>query len=250
MTTVKNIFDYINSLAPFDTQEEWDNSGFLLGDFRKEVKTVVLSLDATKKAAEFAESVNADLLLTHHPVIFKGLRNIKRGSAVYSLINNDIAVISAHTSFDKAVDGINFNLCEILGLKNAAPVDGTFIVKGELESEMSIDDFAQYVGETLESKGLRYTDTEKMIKTVAVGGGACSEYIDAAMKVSDCFLTGDLKYHEMLDASEQGFAVISAGHFETENKPFLMLKDKLEKLFTDVNFIVAPIENPVLEILD
>lgn len=248
MTTVKNIYDYINSFAPFDLQEDWDNSGFLIGDFRKEVKTVVLSLDATKEAARFAQSVNADLLLTHHPVIFKGIHTVKKDSAVYTLVNHDIAVISAHTSFDRANDGINDNLCKILGLKNVRHIEDTFIVTADLENEMSIDDFAEFVGETLSTSGIRYTDTEKTIKTVAVGGGACSEYIDTAMQISDCFLTGDLKYHEMLDAAEQGYAVISAGHFETENLPFLMIKEKLETLFTDVNFITAPVQNPVLTV--
>ncbi len=248
MTTVKNIYDYIDRLAPFDTQEEWDNSGFLLGDFRKEVKRVVLSLDASKKAAQFARSVGADLLLTHHPVIFGGVKEIKKGSALYEFVNADIAVICAHTSFDRAKDGINYNLASILGLENVKNIDTTFIVTAQLENEMSIDDFAVYVAECLDCHGLRYTDSEKMIKTVALGGGACAEYIPQAMANADCFLTGDLKYHEMLDASEADFPVISAGHFETENKPFLMLKNKLEEIFTDVEFIEAPVENPVLEI--
>ena len=113
---------------------------------------------------------------------------------------------------------------------------------------MSIDDFAVLVGETLDTHGLRYTDTDKMIKTVAVGGGACGEFINDAMQNADCFVTSDLKYHEMLDASESGFAVINAGHFETENVPFLMLKEKLEKEFEEVEFIVAPVSNPVFEI--
>ena len=110
---------------------------------------------------------------------------------------------------------------------------------------MSIDDFAQLVSDTLGTKGIRYTDTDRLIKRVAVGGGACSEYIDIAMEAADCFLTGDLKYHEMLDASQAGYAVISAGHFETENTPFLMLADKLKIVFPDVEFITAPVSNPV-----
>lgn len=248
MTTVKNIFDYINSIAPFDTQEQWDNSGFLAGDFRKEVKTVVMSLDPTAQAVDFAVSVSADLLLTHHPIIFNGVKRIEKGSALYTLINNDIAHISAHTNFDLARCGINFNLAELLSLKNVKNIDGSFIVTGELESEMSIDDFAQYVSTMLDCSGLRYTDTEKLIKKVAVGGGACEEYIPVAMENADCFLTGDMKYHQMLDASQAGFAVISAGHFETENKPFLMLRDRLEKIFTDVAFIEAPCENPILSV--
>lgn len=248
MTTVKNIYDYINSIAPFDTMEEWDNSGFLLGDFRKEVKTVVMSLDGTKNVADFAVSVNADLLLTHHPVIFSGLKSIEKNSAVYKLINNDVAVISAHTSFDKAFGGINDNLAKLLGLENPVKLPSGYLVAGDLKDAMSIDDFAVLVSETLDSHGLRYTDTDKMIKRVAVGGGACSEFIEEAMTNADCFVTGDLKYHEMLDAFEADFPVISAGHYETENLPFLMLKDKLEKIFSDVEFIIAEQNNVVMEI--
>ena len=248
MTTVKNIYDYINKIAPFEMKEEWDNTGFLVGDFRKEVKTVVMALDSTNEVCEFAKSVNADLLLTHHPLIFKGVKCVKKGSALYNLINSDIAHISAHTNYDVADDGINFNLAHILGLSDARRIEDSFIVVGELENEMSIDDFAQYVSEKLDCNGLRYTDTEKLIKTVALGGGACEEYIQLAMENADCFVTGDMKYHQMLDAKESGFAVISAGHFETENKPFLMLKDKLEQIFTDVEFVVAPVSNPVLSV--
>jgi dinuclear metal center YbgI/SA1388 family protein len=248
MTTVKNIYDYINSVAPFDTQEEWDNSGFLLGEFRKEVKTCVLALDGTKTAAEFAKSVGAELLLTHHPVIFSPLCEVTEGSAVYELVKSGISVICAHTSFDKAEGGINTGLASLLGLKNTHRQDNGLVVVGELENEMSIDDFAEFTGETLGTSGLRYTDTDRLIKRVAVAGGACAEYISDAMAEADCFVTGDLKYHEMLEASENGYAVISAGHFETEGRPFLMLRDRLEKMFGDVKFIEAPIENPILSV--
>lgn len=248
MTSVKDIYDYINKTAPYDNMEEWDNSGFILGDINKEVKTVVMSLDATKGAAAFAKSVNADLLLTHHPIIFGGVKKIKSDSAIYSLINNDICCMCAHTSFDKANGGINDNLALLLELKNTRKLENGYVVVGELENEMSIDDFATFVSNTLDVHALRYTDTDKMIKTVAVGGGACSEFIDDAMQNADCFVTSDLKYHQMLDASEENFALINAGHFETENKAFLMLKNKLEKEFEQVEFVVAPVQNPVLEL--
>lgn len=248
MTTVKNIYDYINSIAPFDTQEEWDNSGFLIGEYRKEVKTVVLSLDGTKAAVDFAQSVNADLLFTHHPVIFSGLKKLEKGSAVYELVNSDIAVISSHTPYDKAKGGINDCLAEMLELENTETLDNGYLVSGDLKQEMSIDDFAQFVGERLNSKGLRYTDTDKLIKRVCVGGGACAEYVWDAFEKADCFVTGDLKYHDMLDLSEAGFACISAGHFETENLPFLNIKKRLEEIFTDVQFMIAPVENVVMDI--
>lgn len=248
MTTVKNIYDYINSIAPFDTQEEWDNAGFLIGEFRKEVKKAVLCLDVTKATAQFAADINADLILSHHPVIFSGIKSIVKGSAVYICTENNIAVISAHTNFDSAQFGINYNLAKRLGLNNIRQIEGSFITVGELDAEMSIDDFAQYVSDTLDVSGIRYTDTEIDIKTVAVGGGACEEYTEIAMKNADCFITGDMKYHEMLECSEQGYAVISAGHYETEHDSFMMLMDKLKDMFPDVEFASANQKNPVLAV--
>lgn len=246
MTTVKNIYDFIDRIAPYDTQEEWDNSGHLIGDFRKEVKRVVMALDVTHEVADFAKEVEADLVLSHHPLIFSGIKAIKSDSVPYKLVNNGIAHICCHTNFDKAVGGINDSLAEILGLNDCRKAENGFTVVGTLECEMSIDDFAQYVADKLDCAGIRYTDTEKTIKSVAVCGGAGDdEFIEDAMTVADCFLTGDLKYHQMLDAQQMGMCVISAGHFETENAPFLSLKDKLEGVFCDVEFIVAPQENPI-----
>ncbi len=248
MTTVKNIYDFINSIAPYNTQEDWDNSGHLVGDFRKSVTKVVMALDTTKSVCDFASDVNADLVLTHHPIIFSGLKSVHCDSAVYKLVNNDIAHLCAHTNFDIAKEGINHNLAQILELKNITPIENSFIAVGELENAMSMDDFAEYVNEKLNCHGIRYTDSDRIIKKVSVGGGACGEFVNLAKSYSDCFVTGDLKYHEMLDAYENDFPVISAGHYETENVPFMMLKSKLQAVFTDVEFITAPVDNPVLTV--
>lgn len=246
MTTVKNIYDYINSIAPYDIQEDWDNSGHLVGDFRKEVRRVVMALDATKEVVSFASDIDADLLFTHHPIIFGSIKNVLSDTAVYNLAKNDIAYLCAHTNFDKAVGGINDKLAETLELSNSYKLDDEFTVVGELETEMSIDDFAEYVSEKLDTAGIRYTDTDKMIKKVAVCGGAGeTEFIYNAGEIADCYVTGDLKYHQMLDAQQAGICVISAGHYETENMAFLSLKEKLEQIFVDVEFIVAPFENPI-----
>ena len=142
MTLVKDIYNYINSIAPYNEMEEWDNSGFILGDEEKTVSTVVMALDGTKAAADYAKSVEADLLLTHHPIIFNPVKKIVKGTAVYELINNDIATMCAHTSYDKAAGGINDNLAKLLDLKNTRKLENGYVVVGELEREMSIDDFA------------------------------------------------------------------------------------------------------------
>lgn len=245
MTTVKNIYDYIHSVAPFDTMEEWDNSGFLIGDFRKEVKKAVVTLDVTKQVCAYAKAMEADLIISHHPIIFGGVKDIKKDTALYTVIRHDIAVISAHTNFDKAKNGINDNLCKLLGLKDIKFIDGSFIACGTLDSEMSIDDFAQFVSDTLDVSGLRYTDTEKPVKTVAVGGGACEEYAELALQHADCFVTGDMKYHQMLAFAEQEAAVISAGHFETEAMAFKTIMLQLEKIFSDVEFYWGNQQNPI-----
>ncbi len=246
MTTVKNIYDYINSVAPFDAQDDWDNSGHLVGDFRAQVKTCVMALDCTKAACAYAADVGADLLLTHHPVIFKGLKTLKKGDAVYTLIENNVAAVSAHTNFDVAQGGINDNLAQLLGLLHTRHSERQpLLVIGELDTEMSIDDFAAFVADTLGSVALRYTDTEKPIRTVALGGGACEEFMYDAFAEADVFVTGDMKYHPMLNAAEEGYTVVVAGHYETENVPFLMLKKQLEEVFTDVEFLIAPVGNPL-----
>lgn len=246
MTTVKNIYDFINRIAPFHTQDDWDNSGHLVGEFRKPVKRCVMALDGTKAACAYAADVKADLLFTHHPVIFKDVKSVKKGDAIYTLIANDIAAISAHTNFDMAFGGINDNLAALLGLQNTHHSERQpLLVIGELAQPMSIDDFAEHVSNVLHCCALRYTDTEKTIQTVAVGGGACEEFMYDAFADADVFVTGDMKYHPMLSAVEEGYTVVAAGHYETENLPFLMLKEQLQAMFPDVEFLIAPVDNPI-----
>ena len=149
MTRIKDIYDYIDSIAPYDTQEDWDNSGLLVGDFNQELKKCVMALDATKAVCSFAKAEGAQLVLTHHPIIFSGIKSIHEGDAVYTLVNSGISALCAHTNFDFSKDGINFNLAQILGLKNVKRIEDTLIVKGELEKECNISDFAGFVKEKL-----------------------------------------------------------------------------------------------------
>lgn len=248
MTSVYDIYSYFDSIAPFLTQEEWDNSGILVGCDKAAVTKAVLCLDVTKSIVRFASDIGAELIISHHPVIFGGIKSVKSGDAVYECVKNGIAVLSAHTCFDKAANGINTNLCKRLGLFDVHPVDGTFIVTGKLDKPMSADDFAQYVSDSLDVHGLRYTDSDLPIKTVAVGGGACEEYLPQAMDCADCFVTGDMKYHDFLAAAENNYCVISAGHFETESESFHMLLGELQSKFPNVEFVWGEQKNPVLAV--
>lgn len=249
MTTVRDIYNYINTVAPFDTQEEWDNAGLITGSADCEVTRTVMSLDVTKAAVQKAVECKAQLILSHHPLIFRAVKRLYPDTALYMCAQNGISVVSAHTNFDRAPNGINTNLCKILELENVTPVEGTFIVVGDLKNEMTASAFARFVCEKLNTSGIRYTDSSKIIKKVAVGGGACEEYLPQAMEYADCFVTGDTKYHQMLEASENDFCVIGAGHYETESMAFMMLKDMISKEFPDVEFISAEQKNPVLAVL-
>ena len=111
MATVKEIYNYIDSIAPFNTQEEWDNSGLLVGNENAEVNKILFALDATTDVINQAVEYGADLIITHHPVIFKAISNVLSDSLVYKLISNNISIICAHTNYDKAVDGVNDILC-------------------------------------------------------------------------------------------------------------------------------------------
>ena len=206
MTTVADINNWINSIAPYDTMEEWDNSGFLVGDMQAPVRRCVLSLDATLAVVDFAVGMGAELLLTHHPLIFHGLRQVYTGTPVSELVQNNIALISAHTCFDKAPGGIGDCLAALLGLTNLTHSADGFLTVGRLSQAMSVDDFAAMAGEVLESDGLRYTDTEALIETVAVCGGAGGEFWRQAQQLADCYLTGEVRYHDLLEAAVRELA--------------------------------------------
>lgn len=245
MATVKNIYEYIDKIAPFASQEEWDNSGILVGSQSEEIKKAVVCLDATKEAARFAAANGAQLIISHHPIIFDPVTSLQKGSAVYICAQNGISVISAHTNFDNSKKGINRELAKRLGLKNARRIKDSFLFVGELEREMTVRELAEFSAKALGSDSVRFADCEKTVKTVAVGGGVCDEYIEIAMKAADCFLTGELKYHIMLDCLESGYPVIAAGHYETEYLSFMPLAEELKKAFPEVEFLSADQKNPV-----
>lgn len=250
MPTVKQIYEFINSLAPFATQESWDNSGLLLGNPDKEISRVSLSLDATSKTVKAAKENGAELMITHHPVIFSPAKKILAGSVVYELLTSGISAISAHTCLDSAEGGVNDTLAAILELEDITPLelDGTdtpLVRVGKLKTEMNGDEFAKHVKAKL-GCSLRLADAGNVIKTVAVCGGSLSSLTYELIGKVDAFVTGDLTHHYFLDAADSGLTAVAAGHFETENPVISVLADKLHKQFPSVEFTVINQENPVL----
>lgn len=237
MTTVKNIYDYINQFAPFQTQEAWDNAGFLVGDFRKAVARCMVVLDITNEAVCFAETQHVDLIISHHPVIFQKLSALPKEHVVYQLAQSGVAALCAHTNYDIADEGVNEVLANVLGLEEVHSDASGALRIGALPQPMQPDRLAAYLKNRLCAPALHYTAPEKTIQTLAVCGGAGADFAEAAFAQADAFLTGDASYHTLLDAQQAGNCLLAAGHFETELPAVHALRNRLKTLFTDVQFL-------------
>lgn len=231
---IKEIYDYIDSFAPFDSQCEWDNSGLLIGNLNNEISKIGFALDATKETVLDAARNNCDLIITHHPIIFNPLKYVDTNSAVYLAIKNNINVLCAHTCLDKSEPGVNTVLAETLGLKNIKAFDTDTDVKmchiGDINT-VTAKELSNIISDKL-SVPVTYADANKLISKVAVCGGAAGEYLyEAIANGADAFVTGEVKHHEFINAKELGLSIFCAGHFETENPVVPFLKEKIENKF-------------------
>ncbi len=237
--TIENIYDFLNEKFPVNTAADYDNPGFLIGDKTADVKSAVLALDCTPSAVETAINSNSNLIITHHPVIFKGLKSINKGDLAYTLIENGISVISMHTNLDVGEGGVNDALCSALNLSRCETVigyDSFPFRKGVLQEEMNSNDFAAFVGRKLDT-AVKYVGEGK-VKIVAVCSGSGSDFLyDAISSGCDALVTSEVKHNLFIEAQQKGFTLIDAGHFPTEDVIIEPLKELLEKEFPDVTFL-------------
>lgn len=249
MSKVKDIYDFIDSFAPYNTACKWDNTGISVGDEIQEVKKIVFALDITGEVADFAKSVDADLIITHHPLIFNPVKQLPAYSTIYKLARYGISHISAHTNFDLAEEGVNTYLCEKLNLKitDSIKSDDVCLYICKTENEIDLTDFAYFVKEKLGGT-VSYNGKNTKINTVAVCSGAGADYLsEAKANGADVLLTGDGSHHDFLDAENLGIALICAGHFETENPAIDLLMEKIEKEFR-VECVRVPQTTPITTI--
>lgn len=246
MSTVREIEQYLYTWAPRELAESWDNVGLLIGDGAAAVKRVQVTLDITEAVVEEAVAMGADLIVAHHPVMnctWHPVQSLTTDSAlgrmVRKLMLHGISAICMHTNLDAAEGGVNDVLAEKLGLSGLISLTEEKIGRvGTLKCEKPLVDFLQDVVKYLGCNGLRYTDCGKTVHRVAVGGGACGDYIPQAIALGcDTFVTSDLKYHAFLDTKE--INLIDAGHFPTENVICPVVAARLREAFPEVDVVLT-----------
>ena len=245
--TVKDIFEYMNCIAPFEKQCEWDNSGLIVGDKNAEVSKIGVVLDITNDAIKYACENGINLIVSHHPVIFGGIKTILADDPAYMLVRNGISAICAHTSLDIAKGGVNDALAEALGFSDAVPLSEcgeTEMVRVAEITPVSGEQLARICADKL-STSVSIADSGKTIGKVALCGGAGADFMHDAFKAGcDAYITGEAKHHEFLEAKSLGITLITAGHFETENPVVTVLAKKLKEKF-NCEVEIIPQESPV-----
>ena len=223
--TVQTVADAINRLAPQNLAEEWDNPGLLVGTPKAPVQKIFVCLDVTDTTISQAIELGAQLIVAHHPLIFRPLKNIRvdlpLGKKISRLIKNDISVFAAHTNLDTATGGVNDVLARKLGLHDVKMFGDEEISMGRigtLAAPMSAENFARHVKQSLNANNVRIISAGDFpISKVGLCGGAGANFIAKAKFFgAQAFVTGDVKYHEAQAAVDSGIHVVDAGHFATE----------------------------------
>jgi dinuclear metal center YbgI/SA1388 family protein len=242
--TVKDILNCITEVAPLHWQESYDNAGLQVGDLNAETRKALIALDVTEELVDEAVVKNCDLIISHHPLIFHGLKHLTPQTyierVVMKAIKHDIAIISMHTNLDNSFQGVSRVLAEKLGLKNLhilqpltteSDLCGAGMI-GEFEIAMEEIDFLSLVADTIGASCLRHSAlTGRKIQKVALCGGSGVPFMADAMRCgADAYLTADIKYHDFF-VPEGNILLVDGGHFETEQFTKELLCKLIRKKF-------------------
>ena len=230
--TVKELYRYLDERIPRSLSCEWDNDGLMCcPDGDREVRRVLVALDVTGEVVNAAADGGYDVIISHHPFIFKGLKSIDGDNYIASkaitLIKSGICVMSFHTRLDAVTGGVNDMLAVLLGLEDIETFGEEGIGRvGELAHKTDIASFALRVKEALRAPVVLYADASRPVKRVAVLGGEGGDDIAAARAAgADTYVSGRLGYHNMTDAPDSGINLIEAGHFYTEDPVCHVLRE-------------------------
>lgn len=252
MTTVNDVFRRLCAWAPLELQMDFDNSGFQIGRGDVEVSRILLALDITDDVVSEAEELGAQLIVTHHPLLFHPPRTLTDGdpetARILRLAERHLAVISMHTNLDIAQGGVNDVLIRLLGAQPECALDADGCGRvGCLPEPMELPDFLKLCRNRLRVNGLRYVSGGRPVRRLAVMGGAGADSMDAAwQKGCDTYVTADIKYHQFLRAKDLDMNLIDADHFCTENPVIFNLRDRLQQEFPDLRIEVSQRHGPVI----
>lgn len=241
MYELQQICRFMEQWAPPALAEEWDNPGLLV-DAGSLVRRVLVTLDITPAVVEEAHRLGCQLVVSHHPVIFKPVRRLQSTDAAFLLARYGISALCAHTNLDAAEGGVNDVLAGLLELENVQPLEGLGRV-GDRDS-ISPAQLAEQVGKLLNAPVL-LADAGLPITRVAVVGGSGGEFFEAAAQAgAQCLVTGEASHHHGLDALEQGVSVIVAGHFATEWPIVPEMARRLRQAFGELEVLVSGSNRP------
>ena len=260
MITVKEVLQAVEAFAPAYMKESWDNVGLLCGDPSQEVRKILVALDPFEHVCREAWEEGADLIVTHHPLIFQAPKAITTdtsvGRSILYLCRHGISAINAHTNLDCTPGGVNDVFAQVLELQDItvmAPngVDEEGRPWGLLRTgtyDADLESFLAHVKAKLHTPTLRYADGGRPVHKVAVGGGSCAgALVEAFHAGCDTFVTADVKYNQFWDARELGMNLIDAGHFATENPVVPVLARKLAEAFPEVEVLISQSHGDCME---
>lgn len=254
MTKVSDVYDYLWGIAPLELQMDFDNAGIQVGSLEQEVGKILVALDITNAVIDEALALGAQLIVSHHPLIFGGLNNVTaegKGAKTLRLARAGISAISMHTNLDIAQGGVNDVLIELLGANSEQGLDADNCGRvGELPEPMEFMAFAKMCREKLNVQGLRYYNAGRPVKRLAVMGGAGGSEVQAAFdKGCDTYVTADVSYHQFQLADELKINLIDADHFCTENPIVPVLARRLDEQFPAVEVTVSKVHHQIASAL-
>ena len=255
MAAVKEIYQLIDNFAPFETQMDFDNAGFLVGRGDSAVERVLVALDITKVVVEEAVRRGCQLIVSHHPVIFSGVKSVTdetvTGQVLLTLAENGLSAICAHTNLNAAEGGVNDCLAQRLGLTDTVLLEqdgtdrrgrayGIGRIGQAHKTGLSGAEYAAYVKEKLAARSVRFEDAGIPVSRVAVGGGSCGSMLEQVHAAGcDTFVTADVKYDIFLSARAMGINLIDAGHYATENVVCPALAKLIAQAFPQVEVLLS-----------
>jgi len=241
------VLTYLEEFAPAELAESWDHVGLMIGGRQASLKHVVLSLDANREALELCAKVGAGLLITHHPPFFPSVTTIDyttpAGALIRDFIQKDICVFSAHTNLDRVQGGVNYALAEIVGLSIPMTITGVnFGLCGDLQEVSSLFSVVKRTKKLLEAGGVQLNmDTDMQIARVYVMGGSfdAANIPSLAKAHVDLVISGEIKYHHMLELRSLGIAALAVGHDVSERVILPSLEKRLNLQFPGLGVAIA-----------